>query len=101
MSHEDLDAAKNKLKEEQQNVDEIINIFADGNINIGIGPIKNVKNTIKRAKELINNNDISQSLVLLDRCQIELDDFLNNLGDDESKKKLLSISEKNENHRRY
>ncbi len=97
MSHEDLDAAKNKLKEEQQNVDEIINIFADGNINIGIGPIKNVKNTIKRAQELINNNDISQSLVLLDRCQIELDDFLNNLGDDESKKKLLSISKKNEN----
>ena len=34
LSNEDLENAKNKLKEEQKSVDEIINIFADGNINI-------------------------------------------------------------------
>ena len=49
------------------------------------------------AKELINNNEVSQALVLLDRCQIEIDDFLNNLEDEESKKKLSNINEKNEN----
>ena len=50
LSNEDLEkAAKNQLKEEQKSVDEIINIFADGNINIAIGPINNVKNTITRA----------------------------------------------------
>jgi len=97
MSNEDLESAKKKLKEEQQNVDEIINIFADGNINISIGPIKSVRNTIERAKELINNNEVNQGLVLLDRCQIEIDDFLNNLKDEDSKKKLSSINEKNEN----
>jgi len=96
-SNEDLDVAKNKLKEEQKSVDEIINIFADGNINIGIGPITNVRNTIDKAKELINNNEVNQALVLLDRCQIEIDDFLNNLQNEESKKKLLNINEKNEN----
>ena len=52
LSNEDLEKAKNELKDEQKSVDEIINIFADGNINIGIGPIQNVKNTITRAKEL-------------------------------------------------
>ncbi|MDC1344956.1 AAA family ATPase [Candidatus Pelagibacter ubique] len=97
LSNEDLEKAKNQLNEEQKAVDEIINIFADGNINIAIGPIKNVKNTITRAKELINNNEINQALTLLDRCQIEIDGFLDNLEDEESKKKLSNINEKNEN----
>ena len=97
LSNEDLENAKKQLKEEQKKVDEIINVFADGNINIGVGPIRNVKSTITRAKELINNNEVSQALVLLDRCQIEIDDFLNNLEDEESKKKLSNINEKNEN----
>ena len=97
LSNKDLEDAKRQLKEEQKSVDEIINIFADGNINIAIGPIKNVKNTISRAKELINNNEINQALTLLDRCQIEIDDFLNNSEDEESKKKLSNINQKNEN----
>ena len=97
LSNEDLEKAKNLLKDEQKSVDEIINVFADGNINIAIGPIKNVKNTITRAKELLNNNEINQALTLLDRCQIEIDGFLNNLEDEDSKKKLSNINEKNEN----
>jgi chromosome segregation protein len=97
LSNEDLEKAKNKLKEEQKTVDEIINIFADGNININVGPVENTKKTIDRVKELINNNETSQAVTLLERCQLELDDFLNNLKDDESKKKLLNINEKNNN----
>ena len=49
--------------------------------------LKNVINTIEKAKELINNNEIIKPY-LLDRCQIELDNFLNNLEDEESKNKL-------------
>ena len=97
LSNEDLELAKNKLKEEQNSVDEIINVFANGNINISVGPIKNVKDTITRSKELINNNEIAQALALLDRCRIEIDEFLKNLENEESKKKLLNINEKNNN----
>ena len=97
LSNQDLENAKNKLKEEQKSVDKIINIFADENINISIEPIQNVKSTINRAKELINNNEVNQALVLLERCQVEIDNFLNNLQNDEGKKKLLNINEKNEN----
>jgi len=96
LSNNDLETARNRLKEEQKSVDEIINIFADGNININEGPIENVKNTINKVKELINDNEINQALTLLERCQIELDGFLNNLKNDESKKKLLNINEKND-----
>ena len=97
LSNEDLVAAKNRLKHEQKLVDEIINIFADQNINIGIGPFKNVRNSISNAKNLINENEITQAIALLDRCQIEIDDFLNNLENEESKKKLLNVNEKNNN----
>ena len=97
LSNEDLELAKNKLKDEQNSVDEIINVFANGNINISMGPIKNVKDTITRSKELIDNNEIAQALALLDRCRIEIDEFLKNLENEESKKKLLNINKKNNN----
>ena len=97
LSNEDLEAAKNKLKEEQKSVDRIINIFAEGNINISVGPINSVKNMIDRAKELIDSNEISQAITLLDRCKNELNDFLSSFENDESKNKLLKVGEKNDN----
>jgi chromosome segregation protein len=43
---------------------------------------------------LISNNEANQALTLLDRCRIELNDFLKNLENDESKHKLLKINKK-------
>ena len=97
LSNEDLEKAKNQLNEEQKAVDEIIEIFANGNINISIDPIKDVINTIEKIKELINTNEANQALTLLDRTKIELNNFLNNLANDESKSKLTDIDEKNSN----
>jgi len=97
LSNEDLKKAKNQLNEEQKAVDEIIEIFANGNINISIDPIKDVINTIEKIKELINNNEANQALTLLDRTKMELNNFLNNLANDESKSKLTDINEKNDN----
>ncbi|MDA7699714.1 AAA family ATPase [Candidatus Pelagibacter sp.] len=97
LSNEDLEKAKNQLNEEQKAVDEIIEIFANGNINISIDPIKDVINTIGKIKELINSNEANQALTLLDRTKIELNNFLNNLANDESKSKLTDIDEKNNN----
>jgi len=97
LSNEDLEKAKNLLKHEQEGVDKIIDVFANGNINISIDPIKEVINTIKKIKELINNNEANQALTLLDRIKIELNNFLNNLTNDESKNKLTDINKKNDN----
>ena len=97
LSNEDLEKAKSLLKDEQKAVDGIIDIFANGNININIEPIKEVINTIKKIKELINSNEANQALTLLDRTKIELNNFLNNLANDESKNKLTDINEKNDN----
>jgi chromosome segregation protein len=97
LSNEDLDSAKKELKKEQESVDEVISNIAEGTINISMGPIKNVKNSIERAKELINSNEINQALTLLDRCNMELDNFLSNLKNEKSREELLSVNEKSQN----
>jgi len=97
LSNDDLEKAKNQLSKEQKAVDEIIEMFANGNINISIDPIKEVINTIEKIKELINSNEANQALALLDRTKMELNNFLSNLANDESKNKLTDINEKNDN----
>ena len=79
MSNDELENAKRELKKEQEAVDEVVSTIAEGTLNISVGPIKNVKNSINRVKELIDNNEINQAVTLLDRCNMELDNFLSDL----------------------
>ena len=97
LSNEDLEDAKKELKKEQEAVDEVVSNIAEGTINISVGPIKNVKNSIDRVKELIDSNEINQALTLLDRCNMELDNFLNDLKNEKSREELLSVNEKSQN----
>jgi chromosome segregation protein len=97
LSNEDLESAKNKLDQEQKEVDTVVSNIAESTINISVGPINNVKNTITRAKELIESNEINQALTLLDRCNIELDNFLRDIKDDKSRSELIGINEKSKN----
>ncbi len=97
LSNGDLENAKNELEREQKEVDEVVNNLADDTIKISIGPIKNVKNSISRAKELIDSNEINQAVTLLDRCNMELDNFINDLKNEKSRTELLSVNEKSQN----
>ena len=97
LSNEELENAKNNLQNEQKAVDEVVNNIAEGPINISVGPIKNVKDSINRVKELININEINQAVTLLDRCNMELDNFLNELKNEKSRDELLSVNEKSQN----
>ena len=97
LSNEELEEAKRKLSQEQEAVDEVVSTIADGTLNISIGPIKNVKNSINRVKELIDSNEINQAMTLLDRCNMELDNFLGSLKNEKSREELLSVNEKSKN----
>jgi chromosome segregation protein len=94
LSNEDLENAKNKLEEEQKAVDEVVSNLAEDTIKISLGPIKNVKNSISRVKELIDANEINQAFTLLDRCSMELDNFINDLKNEKSRSELLNVNEK-------
>jgi chromosome segregation protein len=97
LSNEELENAKNKLDAEQKLIDDVVKNIAEGTLNISLGPIENVKSTIIRAKELIENNEVNQAITLLDRCNIELDNFLKNIKDDKSRNELLKVNEKSKN----
>ncbi|MDA9588932.1 chromosome segregation protein SMC [Candidatus Pelagibacter sp.] len=97
LSNDELENAKRELKKEQEAVDEVVSTIAEGTLNISVGPIKNVKNSINRVKELIDNNEINQAVTLLDRCNMELDNFLSDLKDEKSRGELLSINKKSQN----
>ena len=97
LSNEELINAKKELKSEQEAVDEAVNNIANGTIKISVGPIKNVKNTINRVKELIDSNEAGQAITLLERCNMELDNFLDDLKNEKSRSELLSINEKSYN----
>ena len=97
LSNDELENAKRELKKEQEAVDEVVSTIAEGTLNISVGPIKNVKNSINRAKELIDNNEINQAVTLLDRCNMELDNFLSDLKNEKSRDELLSVNKKSQN----
>ena len=99
LSNEELENAKNKLDEEQNQVDVVVNNIAEGTLNISLGPIENIKNTINKVKKLIESNEFNQALTLLDRCNIELDNFLKDIKDDKSRNELLKVNEKSKNIR--
>ena len=97
LSNDELESAKRELKKEQEAVDEVVSTIAEGTLNISIGPIKNVKNSINKVKELISSNEINQAVTLLDRCNMELDNFLSDLKDEKSRGELLSVNKKSQN----
>ena len=97
LSNDELENAKRELKKEQEAVDEVVSTIAEGTLNISVGPIKNVKNSINRVKELIDSNEINQAVTLLDRCNMELDSFLSDLKDEKSRGELLSVNKKSQN----
>ncbi|MDA7604778.1 AAA family ATPase [Candidatus Pelagibacter sp.] len=97
LSNDELENAKRELKKEQEAVDEVVSTIAEGTLNISVGPIKNVKNSINRVKELIDNNEINQAVTLLDRCNMELDNFLSDLKDEKNRGELLNVNKKSQN----
>ena len=97
LSNEELESEKNKLEEEQKLISKVVNNIADGTLNISLGPIENLKNTINRVKELIESNEGNQAITLLERCNIELDNLLRNIKDDKSRNELLGVNEKSKN----
>ena len=97
LSNEELENAKNKLNIEQKEVDITINKLAESNFNISLGPINNVKSNIDKIKELLENNEINQAFALIDRCKLEIDNFLKDIKESKDRSELLGVSEKSKN----
>ena len=97
LSNNDLENAKNKLNEEQQSIEDIINIFSSENLNLNTSTIQSTQNSIEKIKELIKQKQFDEAINLLDECKNELNNFLKNLETNESKSKIIEINQKNKN----
>ena len=72
LSNQDLDVAKENLKREQDKVDRILDTFSSENLKKNIEQINKIIDQITAAKNLINEQNNSAALKVLDECKENL-----------------------------
>ena len=95
-SNEDLEIAKNKLKDEQDKVDQILSTFNLDNLKKNINVINKVKEDIIKIKNLIDEQKISDAQSLLEECQINLSFLIQKINNEDDEDKISKIGSKNE-----
>ena len=95
-SNEDLEIAKNKLKDEQDKVDQILSTFNLDNLKKNINVINKVIEDIIKIKNLIDEQKISDAQSLLEECQINLSFLIQKINDEDNEIKISKIGSKNE-----
>jgi len=95
-SNEDLEIAKNKLKDEQDKVDQILSTFNLENLKKNVNLIKEVKENIIKIKNLIDEQKILDAQSLLEECQINLSFLIQKINNEGDEDKISKIGSKNE-----
>jgi len=96
-SNEDLNIAKNQLKDEQENVETVLNSFSSKNLINNLNTINEIVSEIEKVKNLINENKIDEANSILDGCKITLSNLIQNINSNDDNDKIFKISSKNEN----
>ena len=95
-SNEDLEIAKNKLKDEQDKIDQILSTFNLENLKKNVNLINKVKENIIKIKNLIDEQKISDAQSLLEECQINLSFLIQKINNEGDEDKISKIGSKNE-----
>ena len=96
-SNEDLDFAKNKLKNEQEKVEIILKNFNSEIIQKNIESIEDVKEKITKIKNLIDENKLNEAKLLLEESHVVLSFVRQKLKGESDQDELSKIVSKNEN----
>ena len=97
LSNEDLDFAKTKLKNEQEKVEIILKNFNSEILQKNIESIEDVKEKIKKIKNLINENKLNEAKLLLEESHVVLSFIGQKLKGESDQDELSKIVSKNEN----
>ncbi len=95
-SNEDLDNAKSALKKEQELVEDILSKFSYENLRNNIDNIKNINSEIDKVQNLLNENNISMAMNILQNCKTQLSTLVKNIDEGEDATKILEVNSKNE-----
>ena len=96
LSNQDLDVAKENLKREQDKVDRILDTFSSENLRKNIEQINKIIDQITAAKNLINEQNNSAALKVLDECKENLSYLNIKIKDAEDGDKITVLNETNE-----
>ena len=96
LSNQDLDVAKENLKREQDKVDRILDTFSSENLKKNIEKINKIIDQITAAKNLINEQNNSAALKVLDECKENLSYLNIKIKDAEEGDKITVLNETNE-----
>ena len=96
LSNQDLDVAKENLKREQDKVDRILDTFSSENLKKNIEQINKIIDQITDAKNLINEQNNSAALKVLDECKENLSYLNIKIKDAEEGDKITVLNETNE-----
>ena len=96
LSNQDLDVAKENLKREQDKVDRILDTFSSENLKKNIEQINKIIDQITTAKNLINEQNNSAALKVLDECKENLSYLNIKIKDAEEGDKITVLNETNE-----
>ena len=96
LSNQDLDVAKENLKREQDKVDRILDTFSSENLKKNIEQINKIIDQITAAKNLINEQNNSAALKVLDECKENLSYLNIKIKDAKEGDKITVLNETNE-----
>ena len=96
LSNQDLDVAKENLKREQDKVDRILDTFSSKNLKKNIEQINKIIDQITAAKNLINEQNNSAALKVLDECKENLSYLNIKIKDAEEGDKITVLNATNE-----
>ena len=96
LSNQDLDVAKENLKREQDKVDRILDTFSSENLKKNIEQINKIIDQITAAKNLINEQNNSAALKVLEECKENLSYLNIKIKDAEEGDKITVLNETNE-----
>ena len=95
-SNNDLDIAKNNLREEQEKVDFLLSNFSSESLKKNIHTINEIRSNIDKIIQLVNSNNSSDALIILDTCKTTLNYLVQTINENEDHKKISDIGSKNE-----
>jgi len=95
-SNDDLEQAKNNLKNEQEKVETLLNNFSSENLKKNLQTINEVRTNIEKIIELVKSKNNDEALTILESCKTTLSFLVQTVNENDDNKKISNISSKNE-----
>ncbi len=95
-SNEDLEKAKDSLKNEQEKVETLLSNFGSENLKKNLHTINEVRANIEKIIQLVQTKNNDEALSILESCKTALLFLTKTVSENDDNKKIINITEKNE-----